>query len=100
MNSPVPVPPDLRIPAEAAQALVDAHCGDPFALLGLHAAGSGFVLRVFLPGARRVTALLDRGEVALHPGQVEGLFVGALSRRTSYRLRIEWAQGVQETEDP
>ncbi len=93
--------PDLRLPDAAAQALVDAHCGDPFSLLGLHATDGGFALRVFLPGARRVIARVDgQGDFPLRPGQVDGLFVAALPVRAKYRLRIEWAQGEQETEDP
>ncbi len=101
MDSPPPMN-DSRLPELAAQALAGAHCGDPFALLGPQAVeGGGFVLRVFLPGARKVTALPDGGrEVPLHPGQVDGLFSGALARRGPYRLRIEWEQGLQETEDP
>jgi 1,4-alpha-glucan branching enzyme len=93
--------PNLRLPDPAAQALIEAHCGDPFSLLGLHAVDRGFALRVFLPGARAVTATIDgHGELSLEKGQVEGLFVGGLPARAPYRLRIEWAQGVQETEDP
>ena len=93
---------DVQLSAAAAQSLVEARCGDPFSLLGLHEVAQGVALRVFLPGALRVTALLPAapGERALEPGPVPGLFVTLLERRLPYRLRIEWPQGSQETEDP
>ena len=93
--------PDLRISDAAAAALVHAHCGDPFSLLGLHPVDGGFALRVFLPGARKVSVKVDgRDIVPLQAGQVDGLFVGLLSRRAPYRLLIEWDQEMQQTEDP
>jgi 1,4-alpha-glucan branching enzyme len=96
--------PDLRLPDAAAQALVEATCGDPFALLGPHALRGGAVaLRVFLPGARAVGVVVGGSTtpMPLQAVQVPGLFVARLPRRERYTLRIEWPSGqVQETEDP
>ena len=37
-------------------AILESRHWDPFAVLGLHAAGDGFIARCFLPGAAEVTA--------------------------------------------
>ncbi len=54
---------DERPMSEAAiEALVLGRHGDPFALLGPHRQGEGWVIRALLPGARAVTALARSGE--------------------------------------
>jgi 1,4-alpha-glucan branching enzyme len=46
----------------AIEALVLGRHGDPFALLGPHREGEGWVIRALLPRARAVTALARSGE--------------------------------------
>ncbi|HEX7782869.1 MAG TPA: 1,4-alpha-glucan branching protein GlgB [Sphingobium sp.] len=69
--------------------LVQGFDDDPFALLGVHPDGKGFVARVLLPEAEAVTAYTLAGkEVAelsqLHPG---GLFAGKVAIRKRQPLR-------------
>jgi 1,4-alpha-glucan branching enzyme len=84
-------------------ALANATHGDPFAVLGPHETEAGRIVRAFLPGARGVEVLAraDRtplGRLAAH--DESGLFEGLVRRPDPYLLRIEWPDGVQETEDP
>ena len=90
--------PDLG----AIQALVEGRHGDPFALLGPHAAASGTIVRAFLPGAASVE-LIDAGGRVLSPMQAlhpDGLFAAQIAEGAAYRLRIDWGGVVQETDDP
>jgi len=89
----------------SAQAVAECTHDDPFAVLGPHdAAATGPVIRVFLPGARKVEARSRaRGEIIcdLHETGVAGFFVGRPEVLEPYRLNIEWRDGAaQETEDP
>ncbi len=91
-------------------ALCRAEHGDPYAVLGMHVDADGFLwVRSLQPGARSVAVLdaktgrqlaeLEHREVE----GVEGYFEGLIPRRRisfPYRLRIEWENGVQETDDP
>jgi 1,4-alpha-glucan branching enzyme len=84
-------------------ALANATHGDPFAVLGPHETEAGRIVRAFLPGARGVEVLAraDRtplGRLAAH--DESGLFEGLVRRPDPYLLRIEWPDGMQETEDP
>ena len=94
---------DERPMSEAAiEALVLGRHGDPFALLGPHREGEGWVIRALLPGARAVTALARSGETLaafrrVHPA---GLFEAEIRERPDYRLCIDWDGVIQETEDP
>ncbi|TRL32763.1 1,4-alpha-glucan branching protein GlgB [Rhizobium straminoryzae] len=87
----------------ALDALVDGRHGDPFALLGPHPAQGATIIRAFLPGAEGVEILSRDGSGtrfrmhAIHPG---GIFAAAIDRGDAYRLRIQWPEAVQETEDP
>lgn len=83
---------------DALRALLDGRHGDPFAVLGPHDTASGRILRVLLPGALAVTAEGEGEAVSLHP-VAEGLFEGRCPAG-SYRLRIQWREAVQVTEDP
>ena len=77
--------------------------GDPFAVLGPHALGTGTVVRAFFPGAHEVTVVDPDGK-PLAPatpaddgGLFEALVVGMTPR---YLLRVEDANGVRTIEDP
>ncbi len=85
-----------RLDAAQLASLLDATCGDPFALLGPH---HGLV-RVFAPGAHAVTAIDAAGAVLQPLRRVYDteLFVGAVAG--PYVLRLDWAGGAQITEDP
>jgi 1,4-alpha-glucan branching enzyme len=82
----------------AIEALVNGRHGDPFAVLGQH----GSELRCLAQGAEEVEAVAPDGELLTrlqrrHPG---GFFIGPLPPDQPYKLRILWASGTQETEDP
>ncbi|MCE8029213.1 1,4-alpha-glucan branching protein GlgB [Halomonas daqingensis] len=91
------------LPRSDAEALANGRHPDPFAVLGMHAQGDGYALRVYLPGAQGVEVLRrdsERIEGQLSELGTPGLFVIALDEAFAYRLRIHWSDGVQETEDP
>jgi len=81
-------------------ALVEARHGDPFAVLGLHAAAAGKLwVRAMLPGAASVR-VLDAGtgkrvaELSLR--DAGGLWEAPIQRRKTrfdYRLAVQWAHG-------
>ena len=88
----------------AVEALVQARHGDPFAILGPHAAPEGTVIRTFQPDARSVTVVnRGTGEAMgelrrIHPaGLFHGLLPGGV---VPYLLRIDTGEAVRETEDP
>jgi 1,4-alpha-glucan branching enzyme len=85
------------------QALVEGRHGDPFGILGQHPAEGGSIIRTFMPGASSVEVLArDTGDhlAQLQPVHPGGLFAGRLDRPSAYRLRINWPDAIQETEDP
>ncbi|RBB27574.1 1,4-alpha-glucan branching enzyme, partial [Xanthomonas oryzae pv. oryzae] len=83
------------------RALAEARHGDAFAVLGAHRTDTGRVLRTYLPGAERISAVLDDGQtIALEAGPEPGLFAGDLPAQGGYRLRIGWPGGEQDTADP
>jgi 1,4-alpha-glucan branching enzyme len=71
------------MPAHDAQfrPLVDARTHEPFAVLGAHPDGAGWVLRVWRPGATQVTLVLDDGAVVATRVHPAGVFEGRLARR-------------------
>ncbi len=82
------------------QALLQARCADPFALLGLHADDEGRLwVRALLPGATAVVvhdAASGRRIAGLAQRDPNGLFEGSLPRRRQrfdYRLHITWGDG-------
>lgn len=93
----------LGLSAADANALARAEHTDPFSILGPHRDGDGLVIRAYLPTAL-AAELVDgeSGEVLgpMEQVQIPGLFCGRLAREQRYRLRVRWASGVQETEDP
>ncbi len=88
---------------EAVMALAEGRHGDPFAVLGPHPAGDTVIVRALLPGAR-AAHLVDRDSGARLASMEQvhdaGLFAARLHGSPRYRLRIEWPEAVQETEDP
>ncbi|HWG80181.1 MAG TPA: 1,4-alpha-glucan branching enzyme, partial [Stellaceae bacterium] len=87
-----------------ARAVLEARHGDPFAFLGMHAAGGNLCVRVFLPWAHRMWVVdAASGAVAGELSRLhqEGLWSGILGRRPRfrYRLRAEGDLGVVEFDD-
>src|SRR6187551_1341818 len=91
------------IDAGAAAALAGGAHADPFAVLGLHAAGDGALwLRALLPQAQSV-AVVDAATGAelatlarVHP---DGLYEARIPRRRKpfdYRLRVQWSDGTTQ----
>jgi 1,4-alpha-glucan branching enzyme len=86
-----------------ARELDEARLADPFAYLGPHRVNGKLELRTYQPGARKVEAIDADGKLisTLEPADDQGnLFVGELKKDHGYRLRIDWGDAVQETEDP
>ena len=93
--------------AAAIEAVVGGRHGDPFSFLGMHGPdGRGdMVVRTFQPDATAVTVIDLRS--GTETGRLErvhaaGFFEGAAGRggRYPYRLRVEYASGAIEVEDP
>jgi len=90
------------------EALARAEHGDPFAVLGLHReeVSQGkkiWTARAFLPGAVAVdlvAAGTGQWMQAMRQLRTSGLFIATLAKPLQYRLRIQWPDGVEETEDP
>jgi len=82
-------PSGARLPAAAIDAIVEGRHADPFAVLGMHGAGSDVVVRAFVPGADSVTALSRDGATLAHleMRHPAGFFEGRATRRDRYRLR-------------
>ncbi|MGO8954081.1 MAG: 1,4-alpha-glucan branching protein GlgB [Rhodomicrobium sp.] len=92
-----------RAREEDVARIAAASHGDPFSVLGLHAAADGAVIRAFVPGAGRVEAIRDgRADFELERRTAD-FYEGFLPRednRFSYRLRASNAQDVWEFADP
>ena len=99
-----PEPPHFSLNHAAAHALQNAQIGDPFAFLGTHSDGAGSIVRAYLPGAKEVSvidACSGAQITALNEIQIPGLFAGNHSAgNIPYRLRIDWPDAIEETEDP
>ena len=88
---------------DAVAAIVAGRYADCFGVLGLHGnpAGTGFVVRAFVPGARTVELLGRDGRKISELDKVhcDGLFEKVLARRKNrfdYRLRIDGAEVVED----
>lgn len=92
------------IPQAEVDALESATIGNPFNVLGPHQKGKRLQLCTYQPNAQRVEAISAKsGEVltTLEPSSESGnVFVGTLDEAVDYKLRINWGDNVQETEDP
>ena len=77
--------PEVKLPweisADENAAILSGSQADPFAVLGVHQAGEGFITRCFIPGAEAVTAMaLDGTPVGdLHQLHPDGVFGGQIS---------------------
>jgi 1,4-alpha-glucan branching enzyme len=83
--------------------LVQAREGDPFAVLGPHALGSGMVVRVFAPGANAVTIIDPSGAdvAAAEPVGDGGVFEAfATTLPPRYRVRITEGGATRVIDDP
>jgi 1,4-alpha-glucan branching enzyme len=92
----------MNAPSSEASAIVGGYHADPFRYLGLHDEAGRPVVRVFLPGATRVSAVDKSGrETELPRVHDAGLFVGeAPSSDRDYRLRVRWQADEVELDDP
>ncbi len=94
---------DSSLDPATVESLVHGRHGNPFAVLGPHPHDGGWIVRAFLPAARRVE-LVDpvAGQVlaTMERAHPAGLHVGTLPARVPYVLRIHEGQGLRETEDP
>ncbi|WP_239020356.1 1,4-alpha-glucan branching protein GlgB [Novacetimonas pomaceti] len=91
------------------EALLHGRLDNPFSFLGRHPDGKEDTIRVFMPGAHKVTIVetlaprpgrrrraREWAMTLLHP---DGVFTGTIPTGTPYRLRVEWDNATQETED-
>jgi 1,4-alpha-glucan branching enzyme len=89
---------------DAVADLLAARHGDPFALLGPHAAPGGVVLRAFIPGAETLEVLRQGAAPAiLDRRDPEGFFEGVLPGAAlplRYRLRATRGDATWEFDDP
>jgi 1,4-alpha-glucan branching enzyme len=91
------------IAAERADALAHAREGDPFAVLGPHEEDGAAVVRAWVPGARTVDIVDERGNLLAHgePAGTGGLFEARLPAvPPRYRLRVGDAGGTRVVDDP
>ncbi|HSX64463.1 MAG TPA: 1,4-alpha-glucan branching enzyme, partial [Pseudoxanthomonas sp.] len=92
---------------QALDALIGGNCTDPFAYLGPHSTkGHACWVRILAPGAKQVTLTDTSGSpfAIAQPIREGGLFCAEISsaeipERTSYRLRIDWPDAIEEVED-
>jgi len=93
-----------RASPEDIAAIVDARHGDPFAVLGLHEAPEGFVIRAFAPGAERIQAATPDGGViaTLERVHADGFFEGLANpkSRAPYLLRASSSAAEWTFYDP
>jgi 1,4-alpha-glucan branching enzyme len=95
----------MMLDPNAVAALMSGDHGEPFAALGAHCQGEGWIVRALLPGAIEV-ALLDRsGRQRLGAmARIEGsdIFEAAVAGATApnYLLDVEWGSHRQVIEDP
>ncbi len=87
---------------QSLERLLTARHHDPFALLGLHHAPEGHVLRVLRPEASSVALILPKGNVSLVKTDPRGLFEwrGASAPAHPWRLAIEEGGQRFEIVDP
>jgi 1,4-alpha-glucan branching enzyme len=85
-----------------ARDVIAARHSDPFHFLGPHDENDQTIVRVYLPEAERVVALVpDGSERELNCVDPAGLFAGPIGQQQyRYRLRAQWDGHEVELEDP
>jgi 1,4-alpha-glucan branching enzyme len=83
-----------------AREIIAGRNADPFRYLGPHTENNETVVRVFLPGARRVIAIGENSKRELTRIDPAGLFAGPLDSPKRYRLRALFGDNEVELEDP
>ena len=83
-------------------AIVEGRHADPFAVLGLHDAEGGLIVRAFVPDAQSLDAVTRGGELLAHLElrHPAGYFEGRVSKRTPYRLHAANRDGAWTVDDP
>ncbi len=86
------------------RALEEGTLGNPFAVLGPHASGKQTRVTSIQPGALKVEVVSRKnGQVLTNLQPVRegsGIWTGTIAGGEAYRLRIQWPDAIQETEDP
>ena len=96
---------DGRATSDNVAALVAGHHRDPHAVLGLHEAGAGMVVRAFRPEATSVEVIREGADpIVAERTHEAGLFEALLTESTkasAYRLRVTYPNGsVFDVRDP
>ena len=83
------------VAAGTIEAIVEGRHDDPFAVLGVHDAGSAAVVRAFVPGAESVDVVTRDGAklASLARRHDGGFFEGTIPSRAAYRLRATQPDG-------
>jgi 1,4-alpha-glucan branching enzyme len=74
-----------------AAAITEGRHGDPYAVLGPHQVGKGWVVTAFVPGAEKLSLILA-GEAPVAAVPVvgfDGLFQASMAKNAPYRLRAQ-----------
>ncbi len=94
---------DDTLDAGAIEALVQGRHGDPFSVLGPHVVSGTRLVRAFLPGAESVEIVERATGLAIGRMQrlhAEGLWSGAASGSSPYRLRVARGGVQTDIDDP
>jgi 1,4-alpha-glucan branching enzyme len=73
---------------------------DPFSVRGLHQVDGVWTVEAYLPGATAVDLVSDFDPPVRMKTSGDGRFSAMPRSVPAYRLRIQWGETVQETEDP
>ncbi len=97
-------PDSFHLHDDSVQAIVDGKHSDPFAVMGLHESGGGFVTRAFVPDAESLEAFTLKGEACgvLTRRHGAGFFEGKLSitKRQPLSYHARNAGGEWDLKDP
>ncbi|KQY11326.1 1,4-alpha-glucan branching protein GlgB [Rhizobium sp. Root482] len=93
-----PAVPTARLPAEEIAAILAGTHSDPFAVLGVHPAASGFIARCFIPGAETVIAETLAGKEigTLERRDDAGIFEGPVAVTRIQPVRYKASNGGGE----
>ena len=90
--------PDWALDNGAVGAVVSGQHGDPFAVLGLHEAGSNFIARAFVHDAETLTAYTLKGKSigTLTRRHSDGLFEGEVLLKKRQPIKYHATRGGDE----